>query len=284
MTLKSISQPHGYYGFTAPTLETYTSSTNKLKTLPLTTIVDALWTLKYPQPMIHDIKKITKEQQTDNHVGLAITVRFIPWRNDLMPLKPKGYESPEYAAFSMVTSSGTDYKYSIVMETVGPYESIGGDIKLSMLKQNKNIASIICDGGIRDIDTVKEYDIPIYASSITCKQGPATQIPWSVNEVINLPGNVAVAPYDFIVADEYNVVVVPQVCVDKVIGIADVRETIEEVIKMEIENNGDNTSIIPNYYPFPTPTNQGNHNKLVELLKKYKKWDEVQAMQNDIFS
>eukprot|EP01083_Nonionella_stella_P312708 1119449_1 len=110
------------------------------------------------------------------------------------------------------------------METVGPYESVGGDIKLSMLKNSTNISTIICDGGIRDIDTVKQYNIPIYASSITCKQGPATQIPWSVNEVININNNIACTPFDFVVADQYNVIIVPQYNINKVIGIADVRE------------------------------------------------------------
>ena len=204
-----------------------------------------------------------------------------------MLLKPKGPESPEYFAFNLVDRNNRDkYKYSIVMETCGPYESIGGDIKLSMLTKSLSISCIISDGGIRDIDTVSEYNIPIYVSSITCKQAPATQIPWSVNEVINLTGNVACGPYDFVVADQYNVVIVPQACINKVIGIADIRENIEEVIKMETEGKDHHTlqEIIPNYYPFLTPMNSGNHPKLVKLLKKYKKWEEITAMQNEIFS
>eukprot|EP00483_Globobulimina_turgida_P011402 UN11424 len=234
---QNIKQPHGYYAFKPPDPNTYLSTTSKLKVLPLTTIVDALWTLKYPQPMVHGINKITKEEQYENYVGLAITLRFVPFRNDLMSYKPNGYDSPEYYAFNMVDNGANNYKYSIAMETVGQYESIGGDIKLSMLKNSKNISTIICDGGIRDIGTVATYNIPIYASSITCKQGPSTQIPWSVNEVINLNGNIVCCPFDYIVADKYNVIVVPQLNVNQVIGIADIRETIEEGLKLEIDNN-----------------------------------------------
>ena len=75
----------------------------------------------------------------------------------------------------------------------------------------------------------------------------------------------------------------PQLSVDKVIGIANIRESIEDVIKMEIENNNENQSIIPNYYPFPTPVNQQNNAKVVELLKKYNKWEDIDKMQRDIF-
>ena len=280
----SFPQPHAFYGFKPPKAHEFESASKKLEKLPLTTLVDALWTLKYPSPMIHGINKITKEPQTINHVGLAITLRFVPFRNDLMTLKPAKYESPEYKAFAMVNSDEMrDYKCSIVMETVGKYESIGGDIKLSMLKNSKNVCSIVCDGGIRDIETVQAYNIPIYASSITCKQGPATQIPWSMNEVVCV-GNVVCAPYDYVVADEYNVIVVPQCNVNAVIGIAEVREAIEEIIKTEIEKNSDDTSIIPNYYPFSTPLTEENNLALVELLKKYNRWEHIQSLQNDIFS
>eukprot|EP01083_Nonionella_stella_P017025 47539_1 len=284
VTGTSHAQPHGYYNFKAPQWNSYLSAMEKLKKLPLTTIVDALWTLQYPQPMLQGINKITTESQTENHVGLAITLRFVPYRNDLMNYKPKGYESPEYFAFNMVEHEANGYKYSIVMETVGAYESVGGDIKLSMLQSSQNLSCIVCDGGIRDIETVQHYNIPIYAASVTCKQGPATQIPWSVNEVICLNNNIVCTPYDYIVADKYNVVVVPQCNVDKVIQIADIRETIEDVIKLEVDKNSDTVSIIPHYYPFPTPLTRKANAKLVDLLKQYNKWDHIESMQKDVFS
>merc|ERR1719445_2373173 len=142
------------------------------------------------------------------------------------------------------------YECTLVMQTVGKYESIGGDIKLSMLKNCKNLSALVCDGGIRDIETVKTYNIPIYASSVTCKQGPATQIPWTCNDVIAVGGDIACAPFDYVIGDEHNVIIVPQNNVDTIICIAEIRETVEECIKMEI---GNNTQRIPDFYPFATP-------------------------------
>ena len=73
--------------------------------------------------------------------------------------------------------------------------------------------------------------------------------------------------------------------VNKVINIANIREMIEDVIKLEIDendNNNNNLSVIPNYYPFPTPITESSNIKLVELLKKYNKWEQIQSMQSQI--
>ena len=64
-------------------------------------------------------------------VGRAVTIQFAAARPDIAADKPGGTESPEYEAFELVNG-----KEVIVMSSVGPWESVGGDIKFLRLHQN----------------------------------------------------------------------------------------------------------------------------------------------------
>ncbi len=63
-------------------------------------------------------------------VGRAITIQFAATRPDIAADKPGGTESPEYEAFELVNG-----KEVVVMASVGPLESVGGDIKFLRLHQ-----------------------------------------------------------------------------------------------------------------------------------------------------
>ena len=58
--------------------------------------------------------------------GRAVTLNFVPQRPDIQADKPPGGESPEYEAFELCGP-----KEVLVMSSVGPWESVGGDIKSS---------------------------------------------------------------------------------------------------------------------------------------------------------
>lgn len=58
--------------------------------------------------------------------------RFVPQRPDIGTDKPGGETSPEYEAFELCGP-----KEVLVMSSVGPWESVGGDIKFLRLMQRK---------------------------------------------------------------------------------------------------------------------------------------------------
>lgn len=62
--------------------------------------------------------------------------RFVPQRPDIGVDKPPGENSPEYEAFELCGP-----KEVLVMSSVGPWESVGGDIKFLRLQQR---AVILC--------------------------------------------------------------------------------------------------------------------------------------------
>lgn len=69
-----------------------------------------------------------------------MTLNFVPGRPDIQQDKPPGGESPEYEAFELCGPNDV-----LVMSSVGPWESVGGDIKFLRLMQ-RNIGGLVTDG------------------------------------------------------------------------------------------------------------------------------------------
>ncbi len=208
----------------------------KLGELPTQTLIDGLWVENWPQAMIHGARPIFPGQKM---VGRAVTLRFVPHRPDVLADKPKAEESPEYVAFELCGPNEV-----LVASSVGPWESIGGDIKFFRLAQ-REVGGLVTDGSVRDTTELKDYGFPVFAHSSTAKQGPAVMQPWGVNEVITC-GGVVVRPGDAIIGDNDGVVVVPAAMADRVLEIAAEREAVENVIKTELKRNPGSPG---KYYP-----------------------------------
>ena len=127
----------------------------------------------------------------------TIRARCMCDRPDIAADKPGGMDSPEYEAFEECKDGGV-----LVISSVGPWESVGGDIKFLRLKQ-LGCGGIVTDGSVRDTNTMLEYGFPVYSYSTTAKQGPAAMQPWEANGVIEC-GGVVVRPGDAIVASREN--------------------------------------------------------------------------------
>jgi len=216
-------------------------------------LIDALWIKGWPSAYIEGARPLTPDAKC---AGRAVTVRFVPHRPDIAADKPKAEASPEYIAFELC---GPDEV--LVTDTVGPYESIGGDIKFLRLAQ-RNIGGLVTDGSVRDTDMLVEYGFPVFSYSTTAKQGPAYMWPWGYNEVISC-GGVVVRPGDAIVGDKDGVVVVPKLMATEVLQIAHEREEVEEIIRQELI---DNPGTPGKYYPFKQPISPSS--PLAELLER----------------
>ncbi len=196
----------------------------KLGTLSTQSLIDGLWVMGWPDATIEAARPLGKGMKC---VGRAVTLRFVPQRPDIAADKPLGMESPEYEAFEKCGP-----KEVLVMSSVGPWESVGGDIKFLRLKQN-DIAGLVTDGSVRDTDELLGYGFPVFSYSTTPKQGPAAMQPWECDGVVSC-GGVVVRPGDAIIGDQDGVVCVPASHAQQVYDIAHGREEIEEIIKEEL--------------------------------------------------
>ena len=237
-----------------------TKTIKQFGAIPTQTLVDALWVMGYPNAALpSSIKPALPPSNNYHHnktAGQAITLRFVPQRPDIAADKPTGTKSPEYEAFEMCDSNTV-----LVASSVGPFDSIGGDIKFLRLAQKKT-AGVVTDGSIRDTGILSTYEVPIYSNGSTARQGPAFMQPWDVNSVLDI-GGVAVRPGDIVVGDTDGVVVVPLSVHEQVLEIASEREAIEDVIKTELETNPGSPG---QYYPFKPPVSLSS--PLGQLLLK----------------
>lgn len=199
----------------------------KLGSLSTQALVDGLWVMGWPSAQIDGARPLTSGMKC---AGRAVTLNFVPARPDIAQDKPAGGDSPEYEAFELCGPNEI-----LVMASVGPTESVGGDIKFLRLKQ-REIGGLVTDGSVRDTDEIINYGFPCFSYSTTARQGPAAMQPWECNGVVNLSGT-TVRPGDAVIGDQDGVVVVPAKVADKVYSIAHGREVIEDIIKDELVKN-----------------------------------------------
>lgn len=83
--------------------------------------------------------------------------------------------------------------------------SITGEIMMHTAIYKK-LGGIIIDGAVRDIATLREMEIPIYATGVT-PAGPYKEGPGEINAPISI-GSVVVRPGDILIGDDDGIVVV----------------------------------------------------------------------------
>ena len=176
--------------------------------------------------------------------GPAVTVRYIPWREDLPKvLNFQPDERGELADFrSVETAKKGDV---IVCDSGGLVEgSTFGDV-MTLRCKIKGIAAIVVDGAVRDIPGLKPLGVPVYAKGIHCYPGPRGIHPVDLNVPVSF-GGVATLPGDIVVGDDDGVVVVPKQTVEDVVRIAKEREELEAFVRKMLEEEG---ATLPEYYP-----------------------------------
>lgn len=79
-----------------------------------------------------------------------------------------------------------------------------GEVMMTWLRDQRHVAGVVVDGPIRDIDSLQNWDLPIYAVSTT-PNGPYKEGPGEINVPVSC-GNVSVNPGDLILGDADGVV------------------------------------------------------------------------------
>jgi RraA family protein len=83
--------------------------------------------------------------------------------------------------------------------------AITGELMMQTAHQKK-LAGVVIDGAIRDLGTLSQMDLPIFAAGVT-PAGPYKEGPGEINVPVSL-GSVVVHPGDIIVGDDDGIVVI----------------------------------------------------------------------------
>ena len=206
-----------------------TDTLDRLAAFGSTLCLDALRTMNVSRCYVENANCLTLGRTM---AGVAVTLRMLPQRPDLdgeiALLREK---SAEYVAMEKC-----DQRSVLVIDALGwRHESVGGEIKFSRLAHKKS-RGLVTDGGIRDVATLREYGLAVFAASHTAKAGPMSFQPAQEGLPVQC-GGVLVRPGDVIVGDDAGVVVVPQSLVDNVVSFCVDRAELETYIKDQLKQH-----------------------------------------------
>ena len=171
--------------------------------------------------------------------GPAFTMRFIPAREDLAT--PESWSSP--ISTRSAIEQMPDGSIAIIAADGLSSAGVFGDILCQRMSQ-KNVAALITDGVVRDLEGVLQTGLDVWAAGTCAPPSVAglTFINWQ--EPIGC-GGVAIIPDDLIVADKDGAVVVPSKLVEEVLEVAIEQEKLEEWIMAEVQAGAS----LPGLYP-----------------------------------
>lgn len=135
-------------------------------------------------------------------VGTAVTLRFVPNREDLFSSHGGGYNAQK-RAFDAVGPGQV-----LVIEARGDANAgTLGDVLAHRALAN-GAAGIITDGAVRDLEAVSQVGLPVYANGAHPAVLGRKHVPWDTGLTISC-GGATVQPGDIIVADADGAIVIP---------------------------------------------------------------------------
>ncbi len=172
-------------------------------------------------------------------IGRAFTLRFVPAREDLAT--PESWSSPKStrAAIEAIPDGCI-----AVVDAMGITDAgIFGDILCARMAK-KNVAALVTDGVVRDLDGVLGTGLPVWCAGVAAPPSVAglTFVDW--DQPVGC-GGVAVFPNDIIVIDNDGGVVIPAALIDDILELAPEQERLEGWIMQEV-NKG---APLPGLYP-----------------------------------
>ena len=215
-----------------------------LKAIPTVTVYSALRNFGSNFCVCEGVKNFTPFiPGKERFAARARTLRFMPFRPDIVSDNSGGVDSPEYIAMGRCGPGD-----ALVADIGGRIQDVvAGDVKLLQLAMN-NADGVVIDGAIRDLDVLldEEYGLSVYAKARSFHGNPSS-LPAEENVQIQC-GGALVRPGDVMVGDNDGVVVVPSWMAEKVAEWATEHEGAENLVKEKIKAE----KVVPGKYYPPT--------------------------------
>lgn len=176
-------------------------------------------------------------------VGQAVTLQFMPMRNDIgSTVAQEEYERTSALWHVLDVIEPGDI---LMIAAKGDMQTgCLGEMLLSYLKGRGGVGAVV-DGCVRDWPNIKELDIPLWVKGFTPNYATQSTLnPWAYNVAVDLC-NVLVLPGDVILADEDGVVCVPINLVDHLLKEGTSHEDWETFSRQKLAEGGS----IWKYYP-----------------------------------
>lgn len=169
------------------------------------------------------------DPKRDRFVGPAFTVRYVPMREDLSMGGRRPAANPLQEAID-TAPAGCVFVFDMNNDATN---GALGDILIARLVV-RGIAGVVADGGMRDIDPVRQMTLPVFCRGHAAPPSFATLLAADVQRPVGC-GGVLVIPGDIVVADADGVVVIPRYLADTVAQAGDEQEQMEAWIRRKID-------------------------------------------------
>ncbi len=176
-------------------------------------------------------------------VGCAVTLQFMPQREDIMSGIEQEYVEKDSALWHVMNI--IEQNDVLAIQAYGdPYTGVLGEMLIGHFI-NRGGVGIVVDGYIRDWPRVKKLDVPIWARGTTPNYASQAGLyPWAHSVPIACSG-VLVLPGDIVIADDDGAVLVPVKVAPLLLKAATHHEEWEIFSRKRISEGGE----LAKYYP-----------------------------------
>jgi regulator of RNase E activity RraA len=197
---------------------------------------------------------VSPVSRTRRMAGVALTLRYIPSREDLDVLDV--FQNPEHPQRRAIELAGPGHV--LVMDARGETRAASAGHILVTRLLRRGAAGLVTDGALRDSPAIAETEFPVYAA------GPSPTLNLSQHHAVDIGvpigcGGVPVFPGDVVVGDEEAVVVLPRHLAAEVARDAAEQERLEAFVLEKVDGGAP----LPGTYP-PSAATQEEYRRWIE--------------------
>lgn len=160
------------------------------------------------------VTAVPQRSGTGRIAGIVITVQLD--RVDPAAAPPTG--PARHLGTTAVEAGGPD-NVIVIEQTTGIDAGSWGGL-LSLGAKVRNIAGVIADGPVRDIDEARAYDFPVFSTALTARTARGRVFEKATNTPIRVWG-VDVSPGDYVIADNSAVIFIRSADIEAVLTTAE---------------------------------------------------------------
>ena len=181
----------------------------RLQRLDVCAVSDAMDKLGLP-PSVSGLA----QQSTQKRIaGQVVTYKLVPAAQ-----VPPHEGAPRHLGTTAIEAAQPGNVIVIEQRTGLDAGSWGGI--LSLAAQLRQVAGVVVDGPVRDIDEARAYDFPVYARGLTARTARSRVAEAFTNQPVRI-GEVTVCPGDYVIADASGVVFIAAADIERVLKAAE---------------------------------------------------------------
>ena len=181
----------------------------RLQRLDVCAVSDAMDKLGLP-PSVSGLTQLSTQKRI---AGQVVTYKLVPAAQ-----VPPHEGAPRHLGTTAIEAAQPGNVIVIEQRTGLDAGSWGGI--LSLAAQLRQVAGVVVDGPVRDIDEARAYDFPVYARGLTARTARSRVAEAFTNQPVRI-GEVTVCPGDYVIADASGVVFIAAADIERVLKAAE---------------------------------------------------------------